>query len=1048
MNKFGVVCLAFVAAFTVAPQNVQAESTELNAQQVELFEIHVRPVLVTHCIKCHGDAKQEGALRLTKLEELLRGGESGPAVVPGKPEESLLLEALRYESFEMPPSGQLDDKLVAGIEAWISAGAPWPNTEVLRPISTLTEADRNWWCIQPVADAPVPAVNDNGWCKNEIDHFIFKRLAEAGLTPSESASPRVLTRRVHFTLTGLPPNPEDHAALLSQTQSGTAEPLTAELIDQLLNDPAYGENQAKYWLDLVRYADSDGYNADHARPDAAQYRDYVVRSFNEDKPYDRFVMEQLAGDEIDPGNRDAVIATMYLRHWIYEWNQRDVEGQWAEILSDVTETTSDVFLGLSFKCARCHDHKFDPLLQKDYYELLSFFAPLQPRAEMPLADLATRTEHYQKQKAWEAATDSIRQRLHEIEHQVLLKHSTREGVAKFVPEIRAMIDKRECDRSPYEQQIASMAGRQFDMHPDKLPEWLDEETEAERQELIKKLAEFDSLKPQPLPTLKFLASDVGPEAPPTYILDDSSGNPVVPGFPDIIDASPATIVPPPEALQSTGRRTALAKWLTDRNNPLTARVIVNRIWAQHFGRGLVDTVNDFGHLGTPPSHPELLDWLTTRFMEDGWSIKELHRRILSSATWQQVSNRPLTDELRKTDPTNILLWRMNPKRLSGEEIVDAMLVSSGELGSQKRALYRTVRRNTPDPQLGLFDFPDRIRSQGQRHQTTSPTQALMLLNNDWSGARAVSMYGRLQSYSDDDFIAKAYRQLYFREGTDLELAAAKEFLSIYESATPEEKRPSVLAEMPNGMLGVNLIPENKTKIQVPYFDELPNGDFTIEATVMLRSLYPDASVRTIAAQWNSNNKEPGWSLGVTSTKSAYKPMNVILQLVGDRGNGMPEYEVIASDLRMELNKPYFVAVSVDLDDTSESGITFYLKDLSTPDAEMQKTHVKHQAQSDIRSKRPVDFGGRAGSHLWDGLIHNVRLHNAALSDEQLSAADSSRLLFDSRFVDDSHPGRDVSPHNHHASLETTGTAVRSPQQRARIALLHALLNSNEMIYVD
>ncbi len=1026
-----------LVVFLLVP-SVVAAADELTQPQVELFELHVRPVLVAHCVKCHGDAKQEGALRLTKLEELLRGGDSGPAIVPGKPDESLILEALRYESLEMPPDGPLDPKLIAGIEQWIAAGAPWPKLAVLRPQSTITEEDRQWWCIQPIRDPEVPEVDDHGWCRNEIDRFIFARLAREGLQPADAAPAPVLIRRLHFALTGLPPSEE----LLAGPQA------TEELIDRLLDAPAYGVNQARSWLDLVRYADSDGYNADHVRPEAVQYRDYVVRSFNEDKPYDRFVMEQLAGDEIDPGNRDALIATMYLRHWIYEWNQRDVEGQWAEILSDVTENLSDVFLGLSLKCARCHDHKFDPLLQKDYYELLSFFAPLQPRAEMPLADLATRTEHYHRQREWEAATEDIRRQLHDIERPVLLEHSTREGVVKFVKEIQTMISARPVDRTPYEQQIAEMASRQFDIHPDKLPEWLSEEQEAERQELLSRLAEFDDMKPAPLPTLAFLASDVGPEAPPTFILDDDSGVPVEPGFPDIINDSPAEIVPPPESLQSTGRRTALARWLTDPGNPLTARVIVNRIWAQHFGRGLVETVNDFGHLGTPPSHPELLDWLATRFIEDGWSVKALHRRILSSATWQQRSDRPLIDELRTLDPTNTLLWRMNPRRLSGEEIVDAMLSVSGELDEQKRALYRPVRRNTPDPQLGLFDFPDRIRSQGQRHQTTTPTQALMLLNNDWSHDRAVAMSDTLESTPGTEFIATAYRRLFFREATSDELTAAHEFLDAYETATPEPEPRELLAALPNGQLGLNLIPDEKSAILVPSFDDLPNGDFTVEATVMLRSLYPDASVRTIAAHWSGNQKHPGWSLGVTSTQSAYQPRNLILQLVGDRGAGEPAYEVIASNLRVELNKPYYVAVSVDLDNESQQGITFSLKDLSTDDAAVQTAQVAHQATQNIRPQRDVEIGGRSGTHLWDGLIHNVRLHRAALTTEQLSAGINSELLFDVQFTDEAHPGRDESGQERHAVLDMQQTDVKSPSQRARIALLHALLNSNEMIYVD
>ncbi|MEX0818354.1 MAG: DUF1549 domain-containing protein, partial [Pirellulaceae bacterium] len=394
-----------------------SSADELSRKETDLFEINVRPVLVAHCIQCHGDTKQEGGLRLTSLTEMLEGGDSGPAIVPGKPHESLLLEALRYESYEMPPDGQLEAGIVSSMETWIAAGAPWPRGTVLTPPPKITDQDREWWCFQPIADPQVPVVDDHNWCRNEIDRFIFERLARDGVKPAAEADPPTLARRIHFAVTGLPPNNS------GQIAPGNAEEQLASfnyeaLVDLLLDDPAYGESQARYWLDLVRYAESDGYRADGARPEARHYRDYVIRSFNDDKPYDRFVTEQLAGDEVDPGNRDALIATMYLRHWIYEWNQRDVETQWHEILNDITETTADVFLAQGLKCARCHDHKFDPLLQKDYFRLQGFFAAFQPREDQPIADLAMRTAYFDQLREWEEATAEIRQKLHAIENPV------------------------------------------------------------------------------------------------------------------------------------------------------------------------------------------------------------------------------------------------------------------------------------------------------------------------------------------------------------------------------------------------------------------------------------------------------------------------------------------------------------------------------------------------------------------------------------------------------------------------------------------------------
>ena len=1026
----------------------------------DLFEKYVRPTLVSQCIQCHGDTKQEGGLRLTSLESLLQGGDSGPAIVPGKPEESLLLEALRYESFEMPPTEQLDEKVISGIAAWVSADATWPNGLVLKPTPKITEKDRDWWCYQPIADPAVPQVDDHGWCRNEIDHFIFDRLSKEGMTPSAPAEAKKLARRVHFAVTGLPPN-ENVAELVETASSPEQADWYEALVDRLLTDPAYGENQSRYWLDLVRYADSDGYNADHARPEAHHYRDYVIRSFNDDKPYDRFVREQLAGDEIDPGNRDALIGTMYLRHWIYEYNQRDVEGQWAQIINDVTETTADVFLAQGLKCARCHDHKFDPLLQKDFFGLRAFFEPLLPREDQPIADVETRAKHLQQQRIWEAATEDIRQRLHEIEMPELLEHAGGQGFDKFTEEIQSFVSSRRHKISPYQYQIASLTMNQLVLEPEKLPEWLDKSLEAERQQLREKLAKFDHLKPKPLPTLKFVASDVGPVAPPTVIPDAPNSSPIPPAFPVILDGKPATIEPPHPALQSTGRRTALARWITSEDNPLTARVIVNRVWQQHFGRGLVETTSDFGQLGTPPSHPELLDWLARRFMADGWSFKKLHRLILTSATYRQSSEQREDPKFATLDPQNVWLWRMNSRRLSGEEIHDCVLSASGEMSSGKRAIYKTVKRNALDPLLAAFDFPDRVESQCKRYRTTTAPQSLLMMNNPWLHDRAKAMVARSSSDSIDALVRTAYQKAYFREPTRDELQQVEKFLQAYESITPEPESPKRLAKLPDGRPAIALDPKQPTSIQVPAIDELQSesvtGDFTIEATVMLRSLYPDASVRTIVTNWTGKNSDRGWSLGVTSTKSAYKPRNLILQLIGSRDNkdSKPVYEVVASNLRLDLNKPYRVAVSIDLDDTSQSGITFFLLDLSVPNAKPQVAHVPHQARWNVQSKRSIQVGGRSKQHHWDGLVHNVRLHQAALSSDDIftenvntSVGVDSRLLFDLQFSSEDHLGQDVSGHEHHAVVKHAGTNVLSPRERARVALLHTILCSNEMIYVD
>ena len=1059
MKSVGILRAAIVLSI-LCLSIPRASAGGLTQEESDLFEKYVRPTFIAHCIKCHGETKQENGLRLTSMEGLHVGGIFGAVVVPGKPEESSILGALRYESYEMPPSGQLDKETVEGIEKWIAAGAPWPKGVVLKPAPKITAEDRDWWCYQPILDPEVPKVDDGGWCRNSIDQFLFARLAAEEIAPSEEAPPLVLARRLSYTLTGLPPD----EATIAIAADGFSEGEYEVLVERLLDDPAYGQNQARYWLDLVRYADSDGYRADHSRPEAHRYRDYVVDSYNSDKPYDRFVLEQLAGDEIDPGNPDAITATMYLRHWIYEYNQRDVEGQWDKILNDITETTADAFMAQGVKCARCHDHKFDPILQKDYYRLQAFFEPFQPREDLQVADLATQKKHREQMLAWKEATEEIRRRIYEIERPVLLDHASGQDFGMFVVEIREMMTMWPADRTPYEHQIASLAARQLEPHPDKIYEWLDGELEAEHKKLTKKLAEFDSLKPEPLPTRKFVASDVGPVAPPTFIPGQEKLGPIKPGFLTILDKEPAQIAAPPKALQSTGRRTALAKWLIDPENPLTARVMVNRIWQQHFGRGLVDTPSDFGRLGQPPSHPQLLDWLASRFVEDGWSVKAMHHRIVTSAAFRQQSRRPGNPHVNSIDPANRLLWRMNPRRLTGEELIDTVLAASGEIEELRRAIYKPIRRNSLDPVLRAFDFPLRITSTCIRYQSTTATQALLMANGEWARERAMAIAARLagmvgeSAAVDTDFVHQAYLALFAREPAQEEIDFARQFIDQYSDRTPREPTPpdpTQLVEMPStGGKAVNLKPNGRLKLGVKNSDQLPSEDFTIETVVLLRSLYEDASVRTIVTHWNGNTTQKGWSLGVTSKKSSYQPRNLILQIVGKtEGGEKPHYEVIPSGLRPELNRPYYLAVSVDLDDTAKGGITFFMKDLSDPNAKMQVAHVKHSVTHDIRPDHDLQIGGRFGHHRWDGLIDSLRIRSGAIAlGEEVAKTNTpssaANTLVNWRFENPDKIGLDSSQTENHAWIKVQQPDIETPHEKARVAFIHALLNSNELIYVD
>ena len=618
-----------------------------------------------------------------------------------------------------------------------------------------TKDQREWWSFQPVRKPTVP-ITGKGWAKNEIDSFIARKFHETKLTPAPEANKRTLIRRVTFDLTGLPPSVEEIKGFLNDSSPNAYE----NLVDRLLASPRYGERQASFWLDIVRYADSDGYRADHFRTEAWRYRDYVIKSFNKDKPYNQFVQEQLAGDEINPGNPEALIATMFLRHWIYEHNQRDVETQWSEILADVTNVTADTFLGLGMQCARCHDHKFDPILQKDYYRMQAFFTPMLPRASMPVGTVAERAKYLDAQRKWLLDTDDLRRQIWTIEHPVLLKHATREGFDKFIDKIKVMIRKHPENRKEYERQIAEMAERQFDLEPNKLPDRLKGANKAKWEKLRAELKKFETQKPKPLPQIKFVVSDAGPNAPITRI--PKKNTVVEPGFLTLLNPTSAHITPTHASLQSTGRRSALARWITRADNQFTTRVIVNRLWQQHFGRGLAPNTSDFGKLGTPPTHPELLDWLAKRLVAENWSLKNLHRLMVTSATFRLAAHHPAAE---KADPANTWFARSNIQRLSAEQVRDGLLAVSGELDlkeggksveadkSNRRSVYRKVLRNKPDEVMHAFDTPDHISHMPQRSVTTTATQSLLMMNSDWIRNRASALAKRLSKMHPKDIDA-------------------------------------------------------------------------------------------------------------------------------------------------------------------------------------------------------------------------------------------------------------------------------------------------------
>jgi hypothetical protein len=628
-----------------------------------------------------------------------------------------------------------------------------------------TPQERSHWSLQPVTRPEPPAVRNASWVRSPIDAFVLSDLEAKGILPSPQADRITLLRRASLDLIGLPPSPEEVQAFLADTRPDAFE----RAVDRLLASPHYGERWARHWLDLARYAESEGFKSDETRPNAWRYRDYLIRSFNQDKPYDRFVREQIAGDEIWPGDADARVATAFNRHYPDESNARDLLQRRQEILNDITDTVGAVFMGLTYGCARCHDHKFDPILHADYYRLQAFFANVSADDAIALAPDAAVREHRAKMAAWESSTEKVRAEMAALEAPRRSEMFS-ETFEKYPAEIQAAIRKQAGERTPMERLMYFKAKPYIEPDSSEVAAGLKGDTKKRWQALRAELDRFASLHPEDLPIGTGIL-DAGRTAPATHVLAvgrfDAPLEEVQPGYLTILAPGPAKVEPPP-GLESTGRRTALASWLADPRNPLPARVMANRIWQSHFGRGIVATASDFGSMGETPTHPKLLDWLASELVRGGWRIKPLHRLIVTSSVYRQASAaRP---DAAKLDPDNKLLWRFPRQRLEAEVIRDAALAVSGMLNPKlggpsvfpelppgmvsrggwkvtddpaernRRSVYVFVRRNTRYPMFEAFDMPDTHESCPRRSVTTTAPQALTLLNSslalEWAGAFA------------------------------------------------------------------------------------------------------------------------------------------------------------------------------------------------------------------------------------------------------------------------------------------------------------------------
>jgi hypothetical protein len=1055
----------------------------LSSEELAFFETHVRPLLAEHCWKCHDEKKQKGALRLDSREAILVGGESGQSIVPGNVDESLLIQAIRYEGYEMPPDGKLPEAAIKTLETWVARGAPWPSTEQMPPIQSVSkpgfsEEDRNWWAFKPVVEPDVPKMTITGWGRNEVDHFIAAKLETEGLSPAPEADRASLIRRLSFDLIGLPPTPEE----VEHFEADSSVDAYEQLVDRLLNSAQYGERWARHWLDLVRYADSDGYRIDHYRPNAWRYRDYVIQSFNDDKPYDRFVQEQIAGDELFPDNPDAITATGYLTHGIYEYNSRDAVGQWDIILNDITDTTGDVFLGMGMQCARCHDHKFDPILQRDYFALRAFFEAISIKTEHVNATSAQREEHARAFKAWEEQTADIRKKLFDLEEPYRVKRRDY-AIGIFPPDIQVMMRKPSHERTPREQQLAELSLRQVAFEYAGIDGHFSANDKEEILALRRDLAKFEELKPLPLPTVQAV-EDVAAEAPPTMIPKKRTVIP--PAFLTVL--SNQSIAPEPtestttypRSKTTTGRRSELASWLTAPTNPLSTRVIVNRIWQYHFGRGLAANGNDFGRLGEEPTHPELLDWLTARFLKDGWKLKPLHRLIVLSSTYRQSSKHPSFESFTTIDPSNRWYWRASTRRLDAEQIRDAILAVTGQLSTKaggpgvtpdqpRRSIYTRVMRNDRDPLLDVFDLPLFFASTSSRDTTTSPIQSLLLFNSQkmlqYAGKLAEKMRGPLTNQDVDPHLAvsRLWQTITGRRVTDAELSTAMRFMEAQATKYREDDSRQTVEGVATGKMpyrtgqSVDFNESRKHAMQVANDERLNRNEFTIEAYFQVRSIYDSGTVRVIASKWNSNNASPGWSLGVTGKGSRRKPQTLVLQLFGNRPDGSHGEAILFSDQHVELNKPYYVGVSVtpagaNGSTESKGVVTFFLKDISNDDAPMSVASVNHTLIGGFANQLPLSFGRDASKHggVFDGLIDDIRLSDRALSDAELlltvEAVNASTVGY-WQFEPDPGMFADSTGHGLQIASPESTQLSSDPQAKAFVDLCHVLLNANEFLYV-
>ena len=1037
-------------------------------------------LLDSRCFKCHSHSagKNKGGLVMDSLAGLTTGGDGGAALIPGDPAKSLFLQNILSTDPDvmMPPKGdRLTKDEVTLLQEWVKSGATWPKSRTKAPVAgrylpgTIGAKEKAWWAYQPVKLPGLPA----GKSAHPIDRFLEARLAKEGLAPSGEADRAVLIRRVTFDATGLPPSPEDVAAFVQDRDPQAYE----KLVDRLLASPAYGQRMARAWLDLVRYADSDGFRIDDFRPTAWRYRDYVIKAYNDNKPYDRFIQEQIAGDELFPGDPQALTALGYLRHWIYEYNNRDARGQWENILNDLTDTTGDVFLGAGMQCARCHDHKFDPILQRDYYALRSFFTNTLPVEDRVAWTEAQAAEHARQRAKWEAETKAIRDEIAALEKKYR-ETATRKAVEIFPDDVQAMINKPEDRRTPYEQQVAALAWRQVDYEYNRLDRSIKGPDSVKHADLKRKLAEHDKQKPAE-PPFVLAVRETGAQGLDAVI--PKKNTVVPPAFLTVLSANypaePAAITPPADGA-TTGRRTVLARWLTEKSNPFTARLAMNRLWQLNFRRGLAPYASDFGRLGEPPSHPELLDWLAAEFMAKGWDQKAMHRLILTSAAYRRSSLHPAPKDGQLKDPQNALLWRFQPQRLESEQIRDAIFTACGDLKTDKqagpsvvygepvRSIFTRIMRNNRDPLADVFDAPQWFSSASSRDVTTTPIQSLLLLNSPFMLKRGEALAARATKEAPDDEAAqvrRVYQILFARPPSADEAGRAAAFLKEIRAQKPTVAVTAALANdfQPEKVpfrdgQGAHLDAAHRKPFVAPGATDADFAKgFTIEGVIVPRTVSDTGAVRVIAAQVGKGKADGYWQFGVTGLKSRRAPRVLVLQAHGPLLDGTFGEAVQFSNLRIEMNKPYYASAAVRYADKNGPGeVSFTLKDLANDDEPLLHDRVVTNLTGVRTATQPIQLGGKGADResSFHGVIDDLRLSAGALTDQDLLYSNEdnrpSALGF-WRFENKTGTLRDSSGKGRDLAVG----AVKAPADAKSgatplAALCHALLNSSEFLYVE